>query len=470
MHHPKSLVEFSSAIEILSVPRAATPVPEERLSQTLKSLFTLAEVAARRRASRSAKKLTVKTNENGCYADIATSSSPLVNLRRSKSSGDVTVLGDNPRALNVNPDAGLPRKHSSVIKVRKCNQGFSVATSSVMPSKIPKAKPPTSLSADNSCHPYLGEDSCKPPATTFATSKPEGLNVVGDALFVVHTPQTPAKSTKNLTLAAHVPSLPKVASPFSPRTNQPCQDQTQTRPSARSSPSTGHTNASLRLTKSHWELRYEAWINSLRTHRRPRSALSAARPPPVVEELLPRSRFPEPPTNPALFPRAGMLTPKALRNYSMTSDEESRSTLDLDWAMRGWPMYKIQRTLFVHDMHVRFWFPIVPSTAEKKKGGDPAGVNHYLRNVNNGEGEERTLRRWEWDWELRWRVVEAMVEDENDRDRAECEYDVFLAENHHGDEAYAGCEVEVEGRVRTKEDEWEWDENAMEIDSVLSLL
>ena len=462
MHHPNLLCDSPSAIDTSAILRAATPGPEERLSHTIKSLFTLADVAARRRASRNFRKLTVNTDENQLNAG----SSPSANLRRSKSSGDVAVLGEKTRALNVTPAANSSKK-DSVSKMGKCSRGRSATTtSSTSPSKIPKAKSATSPNIDSPCPSSVEEDDWSPPAVAFDIPRPEELSVIDNALFVMLTPQTPSKPTKNLTLAAHVPSLPKVASPFSPR-NSLSWPREQTRPSARSSPGTGHTSASLNLTKSHWELRYEAWIRSLRTHRRPRSAQSVARPSSIMEEPLPRSRFPDPPTNPALFPRAGMLTPKALRHYSMTSDEESRSTLELDWALRAWPMDKIQRTLFVHDMDVRVWFPVTSPLTSGKIRADHSDLDQEVASLKNIEMEkDRTMRRWEWDWELRWRVVESMVEDENDKDGAECEYDVFLAENYDGDRAYGGCEIEAERRTETKGDEWEWSEDAMEIDSV----
>ena len=113
----------------------------------------------------------------------------------------------------------------------------------------------------------------------------------------------------------------------------------------------------------------------------------------------------------------------------MTSDEESRSTLELDWALRAWPMDKIQRTLFVHDMDVRVWFPVTPTLVGREVREDPTEMDHsdpdlgVTSRLNNNEKEkERALRRWEWDWELRWRVVEGMAEDENEREigRASC--------------------------------------------------
>lgn len=461
MHNPTYLVD-SSTIEAPTIPRASTPGPEERLSHTFKSLFTLADVAARRRASRNIRNLNVKTDENRYYADDAADSSPLVNLRRSKSSGDVAVLGENTRALNAHTGCDTRGNQAAVVKVGKCTRGRALTTSSMTPSKIPKAKSPispnTSLAGD-----------CIPPVKTHgATTDIQGLNVVDNALFVMLTPpHTPTrKTTKNLTLAAHVPSLPKVASPFSPRTSEPWP-RDQTRASTNTSPGTGHTNASLHLTKSHWELRYEAWVRSLRIHRRPRSARSVARPCSVLEESSPRSRFPEPPTNPALFPRAGMLTPKALRHYSIASDDESRSALELDWALRAWPMDKIHRTLFLHDMDVRVWFPVAPCP-EKNDRAEIVHSDMGLEKIDNDEREvERSLRRWEWDWELRWRVVEGMVEDENDKDREECEYDVYLAGENCGDgEAYGGCEVGIE-KEGQRTDEWEWSEDAMQIDAAL---
>ncbi|KAF8580970.1 hypothetical protein K439DRAFT_260299 [Ramaria rubella] len=480
MHHSSLIVKPAvSAMTVTS--RAATPRLDERVPQTIKSLFTLADVATRRRANRNFRKLTINTVENHYNS---AESARLLNLRRSKSSGDVAVLGEGTRTLNVVPEEDQPEIQRSAVRTGKSGRSRAATTPSTPPSRIPKAKSPTCPSSMNLTEsfspPVIDDDMDSVPDMTLDCSDFDTHSMVDDALFVMLTlPQTPAKKTaKSLTLAAHTPSLPKIASPFSPRTIS-SWSATQSSASTSSSPGTGHTNASLHLTKSHWELRYEAWIRSLRTHRirRPCSARSATRPVALDYETPSRSRFPEPPTNPALFPRAGMLTPKALRQNSVDSDEDSRSMLELDWAVRAWPMDKIQRTLFVHDMDVRTWFPIAPSKSDmdmQYNSVESTSMELDLTRMTSGHPDEerekeRVLRRWEWDWELRWRVIEDMVEVASGREKTEHEYDVFLAKDTcQANEAYyGGCSIEALDRRNAQEEDWEWNEDAMEIDAVL---
>ena len=475
MCQSSTLPKSTSPTETSGIHSQILRAPEERFPHTFKSLFTLADVAAKRRANGGVKKLTLKTDENQFGGGQAAGSS--VFLKRSKSSGDVAILGETSRALNVAFEVNVSEKHTKPVKGLRSRS----VTISASPSKIPKGKSLTFLHTTDIFPAPSEDDSASSLVSNTCVDLPEADALkVDDALFVMLTPpQTPVKKTsKNLTLAAHVPSLPKIASPFSPRINQPWSSCHQPRAATRAAPGTGHTSASLHLTKSHWELRYETWVQSLRKPPRPRSARSIARPVSrTKDESPPRSRFPAPLTNPALFPRAGSLMPTALRPVldGSVAEEDARPALELDWAMRAWPLDKIQRALFIHDMDVRVWFPVGGSDFDGEGKSQEMGSELELTRVtsvpeDDEKEQERGLRRWEWDWELRWRVIEGMAEEDHDRDRAECEYDVFLAEeNSQQDQAYGGCDT-LDGDLAAAERmvevvDWAWSDEAMEVDT-----
>ncbi|KAF8521192.1 hypothetical protein BU17DRAFT_88066 [Hysterangium stoloniferum] len=234
------------------------------------------------------------------------------------------------------------------------------------------------------------------------------------------------RAQKILSLAAHGPSLPKFASPLSPRFRTPSlYRHSNMHPTSLSSPGTGRTQASLDLTKSHWEVRYENWVESLgRQHHMelcsaPTGATSITEP--IMHSTLPNVSF-----NPAIFPRAGSLSRRE-------GDPEITVLIDRDCASRGWSMDKIQRELFLHDMEIRLFFPTPESTPAKRNRAVSVGF--------------RSTRRWEWDWDLKWNIVRSLAFEAN-KARLESEYDNFLGND------LEALELEMDL----------WDENAMEID------